>query len=151
MNEKRSEVNNINEKNKVTIIIIPNANLESPKYKLTRYRSDNDETESISSHELIEKNINPAHEFDEDKKIQSEEPTVKGIKPDKPIPIKKSNSMLSFIYSLKNIIFSNTEKIEPQRKKTKNYNPNYKGKKFNKNYKHRNNKFSKGKNYNKKD
>ena len=151
MNEKRSEVNNINEKNNVTIIIIPNASLESPKYKLTRYRTDNDDTENKSSHELAEKPTGTVYDFNEDNKIQSEEPLVKGIKTNNPIPIKKTNYLFSLIKSLKNIIFGNSKKPQTQRKRTRNYNPNYKGKKFNKNYKHRNNKFSKGKNYNKKD
>ena len=49
--------------------------------------------------------------------------------------------------------FYQYNKVKPKnqyKRKSKNYNPNYKGKKFNKNYKNRNNKFSKGKQYNKK-
>ena len=85
--------------------------------------------------------------FTEESKIKANEPTVKGIKPRKPIPIKKTNSLIKFIKFIKNIIFGNTDKQQEQRKKTKNYNPNYKGKKFNKNYRPRSNKFSRGKNY----
>ena len=36
--KKRKEVNDINEKNKVNVVIIPNPELLNPKYKLTRYR-----------------------------------------------------------------------------------------------------------------
>ena len=147
MNEKRTEVNNINENNKVSIIIVPSTDLESPKYKLTRYRSDNDETENKSSYELIEKNSEPSYVFREENKVKADEPTVKGIKPRKPIPMKKTNILIKFIKFIKNIIFGNTDKQQEQRKKTKNYNPNYKGKKFNKNYRPRSNKFSRGKNY----
>jgi len=147
MNEKRTEVNNINENNKVSIIIVPSTDLESPKYKLTRYRSDNDETENKSSYELIEKNSEPSYVFREENKVKADEPTVKGIKPRKPIPMKKTNSLIKFIKFIKNIIFGNVDKQQEQRKKTKNYNPNYKGKKFNKNYRPRSNKFSRGKNY----
>ena len=147
MNEKRTEVNNINENNKVSIIIVPSTDLESPKYKLTRYRSDNDETENKSSYELIEKNSEPSYVFREENKVKADEPTVKGIKPRKPIPMKKTNQLIKFIKFIKNIIFGNTDKQQEQRKKTKNYNPNYKGKKFNKNYRPRSNKFSRGKNY----
>ena len=86
--------------------------------------------------------------FSEKNKVKSEEPTVKGINPKKPIPIKKTNSLANIIKSIKNIIFGNTDKQEIQRKRTKNYNPNYKGKKFNKNYKPRNNRYSRGKNFN---
>ncbi|MBT3520065.1 MAG: Rne/Rng family ribonuclease [Gammaproteobacteria bacterium] len=147
MNEKRTEVNNINENNKVSIIIVPSTDLESPKYKLTRYRSDNDETENKSSYELIEKNSEPSYVFREENKVKADEPTVKGIKPRKPIPMKKTNILIKFIKFIKNIIFGNTDKQQEQRKKTNNYNPNYKGKKFNKNYRPRSNKFSRGKNY----
>ena len=108
MNEKRNEVNNINTNNKVSIIIIPSAELESPKYKLTRYRSDNDETASKSSYELIEKKTTPAYDFEEKDKVQPVEPTVKGIRPKKPIPIRKTNSIIKILQSIKNIFFGNT-------------------------------------------
>ena len=147
MNEKRTEVNNINENNQVNIIIVPNADLESPKYKLVRYRADNDETGKKSSYELIEKNNEPTYEFNKDENnLKNSEPTVKGIKPNKPIPVKSKNTLSNFLKSLKNIFFGNTNQKNTYKKKTKNYNPNYKGKKFNKNYRPRNNKFSRNKN-----
>ena len=149
MNEKRNEVNNINTNNKVSIIIIPSAELESPKYKLTRYRSDNDETASKSSYELIEKRTTPAYDFEEKDKVQPVEPTVKGIRPKKPIPIRKTNSVIKILQSIKNIFFGNTGSTASDKAKTKNFNPNYKGRKFNKNYKPRN-KYARSKNYNNK-
>ena len=147
MNEKRNEVNNINENNKVSIIIVPSAELESPKYKLTRYRSDNDESQNKSSYELIEKSTDSSYVFSEEKKDKADEPTVKGIKPKNPIPIKSTSSLTKIIKSIKNIVFGNTDIKQAQKKRTKNYNPNYKGKKFNKNYRPRSNKFSRSKNY----
>ena len=147
MNEKRNEVNNINENNKVSIIIVPSSELESPKYKLTRYRNDNDESQNKSSYELIEKSTDSSYVFSEEKKDKADEPTVKGIKPKNPIPIKSTSSLTKIIKSIKNIIFGNTDIKQAQKKRTKNYNPNYKGKKFNKNYRPRSNKFSRGKNY----
>jgi len=147
MNEKRTEVNNINENNKVNIIIVPNADLESPKYKLVRYRADNDDTGKKSSYELIEKNNEPTYEFNKDENnLKNSEPTVKGIKPNKPIPVKNKNTLSNFLKSLKNIFFGNTNQKNTYKKRTRNYNPNYKGKKFNKNYRPRNNKFSRNKN-----
>ena len=147
MNEKRTEVNNINENNQVNIIIVPNADLESPKYKLVRYRADNDETGKKSSYELIEKNNEPTYEFNKDENnLKNSEPTVKGIKPNKPIPVKNKNTLSNFLKYLKNIFFGNTNQKNTYKKRTRNYNPNYKGKKFNKNYRPRNNKFSRNKN-----
>ncbi len=152
MNEKRNEVNSINKNNKVNIIIIPNAELESPKYKLLRYRTDNDETTDKSSYELIEKKIESIHEFTSDKTSNNSEATVKGIKPSKPIPIRKSSMIANIIKAIKNIFSGNTKTKSAQNRKTRNYNPNYKGKKFNKNYRPRTNKYARNKNYaNKKD
>jgi len=152
MNEKRNEVNNINNINNVNIIIVPNPELESPKYKITRYRDDNDETENKSSFELVEKKENEIYDFNNIQKNQSEEPTVKGIKPNKPIPIKKENIILRFLKFIKNIFFGNAKELPNKRRKSRNYNPNYKGKKFNKNYRPRHSKFARGRgNQSKKD
>jgi len=83
--------------------------------------------------------------------VADSEPTVKGIKPNKPIPIKQKNKFIELIKSLKEILFGNNERKPTYKKRSRNYNPNYKGKKFNKNYKPRNNRYGKNKNYNKKD
>ena len=144
MNEKRKEVNDINEKNKVNVVIIPNPELLNPKYKLTRYREDNDDTSNKASYELSTQQGRSLYEFESDKKeINDMEPSVKGIKPNKPIPIAKENFFIKSAKLLKNIFFGDTgKKYSQKRKRNKNYNPNYKGKKFNKNYKPRNNRYS---------
>ena len=152
MNEKRNEVHNINEKNKVNIVIVPNPELVNPNYKLTRYREDNDETEDKASYELSSQQGGSLYEYESEKKeINDMEPTVKGIKPNKPIPIKKENFFIKFAKSLKNIFFGNSSKNYAQkRRRNKGYNPNYKGKRFNKNYRPRNNnRYSRSKNQNK--
>jgi len=152
MNEKRKEVNNISEKNNVDVIIVPDVYLESPKYNLTRYRSDNDESRNKASYELSEKNRETLYNFENEKKDFSDaEPTVKGIRPNKPIPIKHNNGLIKLIKFVKEILFGNTQKKPTHKKRTRNYNPNYKGKKFNKNYRPKNNRFSRNKNFNKKD
>ncbi len=145
MNEKRNEVNNINNINNVNIIIVPNPELESPNYKIIRYRDDNDETENKSSFELVEKKENEIYDFNNVQKSQTEEPAVKSIKPNNPIPIKNENIILRFLKFIKNIFFGNTKETSNTRRRYRNYNPNYKGKNFNKNYKNRYSKFAKGK------
>ena len=77
------------------------------------------------------------------------EPTVQGIKPQRPIPINKNSNSFGLINFFKKLFFGDIKNQTSQKRRTKNYNPNYKGRKFNKNYKGRN-KFSKGKQYNKK-
>ena len=130
MNEKRKEVNNIVEKNNVEVIIIPDVYIESPKYNITRYRSDNDDNAQKASYELSENQAGSMYNFENEKKeVANSEPTVKGIKPNKPIPIKQKNGFIELIKSLKEILFGNT-KIKPTyKKRSRNYNPNYKGKK----------------------
>ena len=150
MNEKRQEVNNIYEKNKVNVIVIPNAELDSPKYKLTRYRIDNDETINKSSYELIEKSEENVYDLKKENNNKNTEPAVQGIKPNRPIPINSNKSNFGIFSLIKRIFFGDIKPKNQYKRKSKNYNPNYKGKKFNKNYKNRNNKFSKGKQYNKK-
>ena len=152
MNEKRKDVNKICENNNVDVILIPNVYLESPKYNITRYRTDNDENENKVSYEILEQKNESLYHLDNDKKdfTDLEEPTVKGIRPNRPIPIKQNTGFVKLIKSIKEILFGNTDKKPPYKKRTRNYNPNYKGKKFNKNYRPRNNRFSKNKNFNKK-
>ncbi len=152
MNEKRKDVNKICENNNVDVILIPNVYLESPKYNINRYRKDNDESENKASYEISEEKNESLYNFDNDKKgfADSEEPTVKGIRPNRPIPIKQNTGFVKFIKSIKEILFGKTQKKPAYKKRTRNYNPNYKGKKFNKNYRPRNNRFSKNKNFNKK-
>ena len=147
MNEKRKEVNNIVEKNNVNVIIIPDVYLESPKYNLTRYRNDNDDTGNKASYDLSEKKAEELYGFENEKKVQKDsEPAVKGLRPNKPIPVRKNSSILSFFKYLKSIFFGDTNKKQTYKKRTRNYNPNYKGKKFNKNYRHKNHRFSRNKN-----
>ena len=146
MNEKRKEVNSIVEKNNVNVIIIPDVYLESPKYNLTRYRNDNDDTGNKASYDLSEKKVDELYNFENEKKAHKDsEPTVKGLRPNKPIPISKNGGVLRIFKYLKSIFFGNTYKKTAYKKRTRNYNPNYKGKKFNKNYRHKNNRFSRNK------
>ena len=72
MNEKRKEVNNIVEKNNVNVIIIPDVYLESPKYNLTRYRNDNDDTGNKASYDLSEKKAEELYGLENEKKVQKD-------------------------------------------------------------------------------
>ena len=97
--------------------------------------------EQIEAESFLIQNI--LKETNYKKEINDMEPSVKGIKPNKPIPIVKENFFIKSAKLLKNIFFGDTgKKYSQKRKRNKNYNPNYKGKKFNKNYKPRNNRYS---------
>ena len=53
------------------------------------------------------------------KEVANSEPTVKGIKPNKPIPIKQKNGFIELIKSLKEILFGNTKNKTNIQKKIK--------------------------------
>ena len=69
------------------------SHIESPKYNITRYRSDNDDNAKKASYELSENQVDPWYNFENEKEVANSEPTVKGIKPNKPIPIKQKNKL----------------------------------------------------------
>ena len=152
MNEKRSDVNEINEKYNVNVIIIPNAELESPNFNLIRYRSDNDEAETKSSFEIIlDKKDNDENNISNNK-ILEEQPAVKSIRPIKPIPNGSTNKniIIIFLDFIKKIFLIKTKNSIDDKIKKNNFNPNYKGRRFDKNFKMRYSKFSRGTNNTKK-
>lgn len=58
LNEKRKMIAQIEHRNRVHIMLIPNSHLETPHYKITRIRTDEtSEADTIPSYELVETNI----------------------------------------------------------------------------------------------
>jgi ribonuclease E len=102
LNEKRSDIHNIEARLKVNIILIPNIYLETPNYKITRLRhEDIKSTEIHASYELVEK---VAEEIAFPTKIQETKATrpqaaVKGITPAQPAPLReeKPREQVSFL------------------------------------------------------
>jgi ribonuclease E len=90
LNEKRGEIQKIETRHRVTIIMIPNKHLETPHYKLERIKHDDprldDVQASYSMAEQAETDIGfSKHQKEEAKPRQ--EAVVKGITPDQPAPI----------------------------------------------------------------
>lgn len=102
LNEKRSDIHNIEARLKVNIILIPNIYLETPNYKITRLRhEDIKSTEIHPSYELVEK---VAEEIAFPAKTQETKATrpqaaVKGITPAQPAPLReeKPREQVSFL------------------------------------------------------
>lgn len=116
LNEKRSMVTDIEARNKVQLILIPNPALETPNYEITRVRSD-DVISDESSHEMAsqiqpeEVESSPASVV----KAVADEPAVKSLTPTAPAPASmkaKTGSEGGFIKSLWGSIFGNN-KPEP--------------------------------------
>jgi ribonuclease E len=89
LNEKRKAIIEIENDTGVNVLVIANASLETPQYKVERVRkSELAETEAVASYqhaETIEHNYD-AEQFRE-ATIVPEQPAVARILPDKPLPV----------------------------------------------------------------
>ncbi|MCS6762789.1 MAG: Rne/Rng family ribonuclease [Candidatus Protistobacter heckmanni] len=93
LNEKRSEINKIETRFKVNILLIPNKHLETPHYKLERLRHDDPRLdENKASYRIVEE---AAREMEADTAYSTrnaevkprQEAAVKGITPENPAPM----------------------------------------------------------------
>ncbi|SAL74240.1 ribonuclease E [Caballeronia arvi] len=92
LNEKRSEINKIESRFKVNVVLIPNKHLETPHYKLERLRHDDarlDEPRAswkmaVEAASELESETGYSKRTEEVKPKQ--EAAVKGITPEKPAP-----------------------------------------------------------------
>jgi ribonuclease E len=90
LNEKRAEIQKLEARLKVNIVLVPNPHLETPHYKVQRLKHDElNEMEHVpSSYELVERPEEPkAPGADAEAKVERQQPVVKGITPDQPAPI----------------------------------------------------------------
>jgi ribonuclease E len=89
LNEKRSEIFQIEARLKVNVLLIPNPHLETPNYSVERLRHDAPQLDvQTPSYEMVtvpveEAPVLPSPEV----KPSRPEPLVKGITPDQPAPI----------------------------------------------------------------
>nr|WP_281720331.1 Rne/Rng family ribonuclease [Nitrosomonas nitrosa] len=102
LNEKRSDIHNIEARLKVNIILIPNIYLETPNYKISRLRhEDIKATEMQASYEMVEKvaeDITFPVKTQDIKAIRPQA-AVKGVTPAQPAPLReeKPREPLSFL------------------------------------------------------
>ncbi len=87
LNEKREAVRVIEQRHKVSIILIPNASLETPHFELTRRRLDELEDVQEISYDLAIHYEDAAAEQPGSVARSSEEPVVRSIKPPTPAPV----------------------------------------------------------------
>lgn len=99
LNEKRSEINKIETRFKVNVILIPNKHLETPHYKLERLRHDDPRLDEIkSSYRMTEE---AARELEADTIYKQRQPdavskpreaAVQGIRPEQPAPMSANSN-----------------------------------------------------------
>jgi ribonuclease E len=90
LNEKRGEIQKLEARLKVNIIMVPNPHLETPHYKVQRLKHDelNAMEHVPSSYELVERPEEPkAPGAEEESKRERQEAVVKAITPDQPAPL----------------------------------------------------------------
>ncbi|HEX7053731.1 MAG TPA: Rne/Rng family ribonuclease [Burkholderiales bacterium] len=90
LNEKRSEIQKLEARLKVNIVLVPNPHLETPHYKVQRLRHDElNEMEHVpSSYELVERPEEPKRPGAEAPDARErQQPVVRGITPTQPAPV----------------------------------------------------------------
>lgn len=95
LNEKRAEIYDIEVRQRINIVLIPNIHIETPAYTITRLRHDDIKAnESIASYKLVEKKteeISPAFSEQKNKPVRLQA-AVQGITPAQPAPNRDDKS-----------------------------------------------------------
>src|SRR6185436_4142685 len=90
LNEKRAEIQKLEARIKVNIVLVPNAHLETPHYKVQRLKHDElNQMEHVpTSYEMVEQPEDPkAIGKEAEPKKERQLAVVQGIVPDQPAPI----------------------------------------------------------------
>src|SRR5579859_2867850 len=89
LNEKRSEIQKLEGRLKVNIVLVPNPHLETPHYKVQRLRHDelNDMEHVPASYELVEQPEEPKLGEETEPVKERQEAVVKAITPAQPAPL----------------------------------------------------------------
>ncbi|MEK6245938.1 MAG: Rne/Rng family ribonuclease [Pseudomonadota bacterium] len=90
LNEKRAEIQKLEARIKVNIVLVPNAHLETPHYKVQRLKHDElNQMEHVpTSYEMVEQPEDPqAIGKEAEPKKERPQAAVQGIVPDQPAPV----------------------------------------------------------------
>ncbi|MGH8706416.1 MAG: Rne/Rng family ribonuclease, partial [Burkholderiales bacterium] len=90
LNEKRSEIQKLEARLKVNIVLVPNSHLETPHYRVQRLKHDElNQMEHVpASYELVEQPEEPQPESaPAEARKERPEAAVKGITPEQPAPV----------------------------------------------------------------
>jgi len=92
LNEKRSSINDIEERHQIAVVLVPNPNLETPHYEVQRIKTNDLHLSNKSSYRLATQFEAPTDKIDKPV-ITPEEPMVKSVTPASPVPnqAKKKN------------------------------------------------------------
>jgi ribonuclease E len=88
LNEKRTEISKIELKQRVTVLLVPNKNLETPNYRLERLRQDDPRLENMqASYKMVDEPEEDVGFTRREKTKAKQEPVIKGLLPETPAPV----------------------------------------------------------------
>ncbi|XDF36614.1 Rne/Rng family ribonuclease [Paracidovorax avenae] len=89
LNEKRTEIAKIELKQRVSVLMVPNKTMETPKYKLERLKHDDPRLDHIAaSYKLAEEMEDPTTVTRRSQEPTNKQtPVIKGVLPDAPAPV----------------------------------------------------------------
>jgi ribonuclease E len=129
LNEKRSEIFNLEQRLKVEIILIPNKHLESPNYSISSAKQEDVANQSKPSYQMME-SLNEGNQVLSYKEVSNEprqEPLVKSIIPHSPAPSGSGKSNKTLFGFIKNLIVGddgNLENYSEEKQETSEINEN---------------------------
>ncbi len=121
LNEKREILFDIEKRQNIRVLIIPNRDMETPHYTVQRIRDDEtSEDATQSSYDLIDTSLDASLEnmvTPETRKVTKEEPVVKSVSPATPRPAVKSNQP-NILVRLWRLLFGTgkSKKVSPAKK-----------------------------------
>ena len=95
LNEKRAEIYDIEARQRINIVLIPNVHVETPNYTITRLRhEDIKSNETLASYKMVEKTAEDKTLLSVDQKIKPVRPqaAVQGIRSAQPAPVREDKS-----------------------------------------------------------
>ncbi|AMO57024.1 ribonuclease E [Endozoicomonas montiporae CL-33] len=116
LNEKRSAIAKIEKRHQARVIVIPNANLDTPHYDVQRLRDDHVAEHVESSYEILEAEETAEQVVSASKPAPRQEAAVKTVAPAQPAPVKQEKPGLirSFVKALGGLFGNEEEQKQPE-------------------------------------
>ncbi|MBL3600464.1 MAG: ribonuclease E [gamma proteobacterium endosymbiont of Lamellibrachia anaximandri] len=88
LNEKRTAIHDIENRQTISVVLVPNTSLETPNYRIERVKSSElpEDQDDAASYKMVEKETSEMPVFARTEQPKSEQPTVKAIAPASPAP-----------------------------------------------------------------
>ncbi|MFO7593330.1 MAG: Rne/Rng family ribonuclease, partial [Pseudomonadota bacterium] len=121
LNEKRTAINEIESRQRLSVLLIPNPYMQTPHYEIERVRVDEVDTEQEKSYEQVSKVEETSDASSEKAEIKPEEPAVKMVTQTTAPPVSeppaKEKNQPGFLQRLFSSIFSSEEEPKEKGKK----------------------------------